>query len=180
MKKKWLFLVLCAGALGFAAHLRAATSDALTVTMTPNATYEVDIDTDGVVLDFPSAALGTNLYVVLPATVTINSTLAPTELSLNAALTGGWSLGSTDAQNVLQAWALFTSTNTASIPAVAARTSTTPTTACWPGTRRSATRRTAVSRTRWPTWTTWRRARNVIYGSASRRRRPRRRTIRRR
>jgi hypothetical protein len=68
--------VLMALAFGFAmtkaAH--AAVSDSLTVTITPNAFYAVDIDTDNVHLDMGTVTLGASTQTVRPSTVTIQST----------------------------------------------------------------------------------------------------------
>jgi archaellin len=112
----WKKLAVLAALVVLAKGAEAAVSDALTITITPNAGYAVDIDTTGVVLDFPSANLNVPAFVVSPATVTIESTYATTELELDASLTGGWTLGSSTTTDVLQAWALFTSTTVSTIP----------------------------------------------------------------
>jgi hypothetical protein len=70
-----------------------------------------------VTLTFSGAALNTADFVVKPATVTINSTLATTELQLDATMSGGWTLGSSTALDTLQMWTVFTATTVASIPA---------------------------------------------------------------
>jgi hypothetical protein len=97
-------------------------SDSLVVTITPRAEYAVDIDTNGVTMDFLSMMLDADGFVVRPATVTIQSTFAYTDLRLDAfssAGTGGtpWTLGSSNALDTAQVWALFTSTTVMSIPA---------------------------------------------------------------
>jgi hypothetical protein len=97
--------------------VQAATTDGLTITITPSAGYDVDVDTTGVTLAFPGATTNTDYNVVLPATVTINSSLATTELQMDATMGGGWSLGTSNALDTLQAWALFTSTTVSTIPA---------------------------------------------------------------
>ncbi len=118
--KKWLRSVMAAlvvtltmGVIG----VQAAVTDGLTITITPTAGYDVDIDTTNVTLSFPGAAVDTDYNVVLPATVTINSSLATTELQMDATMSGGWTLGSSNALDTLQAWALFTSTAITTIPA---------------------------------------------------------------
>ncbi len=116
--KKWLTVMTLAIMVGAVGQLRAAVSDGLTITIQPNAGYAVDIDTTGVTLTFSGQALNMPAYVVLPATVTIESTLATTDLQLDASLSGGWSLtNSTGIADGLQAWVVFTSTTVSSCPA---------------------------------------------------------------
>src|SRR5688572_69595 len=79
-------------ALGFALGLyvnnaSAADNDSLTVTITPNAFYAVDIDTAGIVMNLGSVALSASTQTVMPATVTIQSTYATTDLTLIGAIT---------------------------------------------------------------------------------------------
>lgn len=109
-------LMLTAGAV------RAASSDALTVTVRPNAYYAVEIDTGNVSLDLGTIALGASTQTVRPSTVSIQSTFASTDLVLrgiiNSAVTP-WSFDSNTANqeaNTLAAWATFTSVARSSAP----------------------------------------------------------------
>jgi hypothetical protein len=101
----------------------AADNDSLTVTITPNAFYAVDIDTASVVLDLGSMALSASTQTVQPATVTIQSTYAQTDLTLigNITAPGGtpWTFDASSASvnpNELAAWATFTTVSRSSAP----------------------------------------------------------------
>jgi len=116
-------------ALGFALGLFVKTAhalsdtDSLTVTITPNAFYAVDIDTTGIVMNLGTVALSASTQTVLPATVTIQSTYAQTDLTLigNITAPGGtpWTFDASSATvnpNELAAWATFTSVSRSSAP----------------------------------------------------------------
>ena len=121
LKKVLLALGLVLGT-GIAAQ--AADQDALTVTIRPNAFYSVDIDTANVGLDLGTVALGASTQTVSPATVTINSTYADTDLRLRgdidsaASVIWQFDLDTSD-QNLdrLAAWATFTDVARTSAPA---------------------------------------------------------------
>jgi hypothetical protein len=111
--KKYMAMLGVLALLGLTQEVMAASSDALTVTITPISSYDVDIDTLNVVLSSANATADADWIVVLPATVTINSTIN-TELTLDATTQTSagtnWVLGSSNAQDILQAWTIFTST----------------------------------------------------------------------
>lgn len=125
MKKGWRTLgaLLLLGTL--AATAQAATSDSLTVTITPNAAYAVDIDTGinpgGLALG--NVNLGASTFTVTVTTVECQSTYAATDLTISAqVISGGWNIdGSTAAQETdgLQGWAVFTDTSVVSAATVA-------------------------------------------------------------
>src|SRR4051812_1936116 len=73
----------------FATHAKAATSDLLTVTITPNASYAVDIDTQNVTLNLGTVALGATVQTMRPSTVTVQSTYASTDLRLQGSIAVG-------------------------------------------------------------------------------------------
>ena len=99
------------------------TSDSLTVTITPNAYYAVAVDTTATSLNLGSIALGAVTGTVLPATVTVNSTYAQTDLTLIgfATTTAGvpWTFDldttSTETDKVA-VWAVFTDTSVVATP----------------------------------------------------------------
>jgi hypothetical protein len=112
---------LVALAIGLAASkgVWAATSDALTITITPNANYAVDIDTTNVALDMGTVSLGASTQTVRPSTVTIQSTYATTDLKIQGSISGGWSFDSNTASSeadALAVWATFTSVSRSSAP----------------------------------------------------------------
>jgi hypothetical protein len=108
--------------LGLSSHLRAAVSDSLTITITPNAFYAVVIDTANVSLDLGTVALAASTQTVSPSTVSIQSTYATTDLKLQGAITSGgtaWTFDSDTSdleQDALAAWATFTSVARSSAP----------------------------------------------------------------
>ncbi len=108
--------------IGLAVGAQAATSDSLTVTITPNAYYDVDIDTGSGGLDLGTVNLGQSTWTVRPATVTINSTYAQTDLKLAGQIASGgtaWTFDDntvTQDQDKLAAWAVFTDTSVAASP----------------------------------------------------------------
>jgi hypothetical protein len=107
-------------ALAFTKVSHAAVSDALTVTITPNAFYALDIDTATVNLDMGTVTLGASTQTVSPSTVTIQSTYATTDVKLQGSISGGWSFDSNTAsseQDALAAWGTFTSIARSSVPA---------------------------------------------------------------
>jgi hypothetical protein len=110
MKSKLKTLLALGFALAMIKSAQAAVSDALTVTITPNAFYAVDIDTANVALDMGTVALGASTQTVRPSTVTIQSTYAQTDLKLQGTITG-WSFDTNTATNEtdnLAVWATFT------------------------------------------------------------------------
>jgi hypothetical protein len=122
-KKLWS-LALGLGLALIAGRAYAADKDSLTVTITPNVYYAVVITTGtGSFLDLGSVPLGVSTWTVRPATVTIQSTYAGTDLKLQGNITSAgsaWSFSAdstTIAGNELAAWAVFTDTSVAASPA---------------------------------------------------------------
>lgn len=112
-------MVALALAVVIKAGAQAAVSDSLTITITPNAFYAVDIDTDNVNLDMGTVTLGASTQTVRPSTVTIQSTYAQTDLRLQGTISG-WTFDSNTASNeqdALATWATFTSIARSSAPA---------------------------------------------------------------
>jgi hypothetical protein len=119
--KTWRALGLLLGLTWlFSAPAQAATSDSLTVTITPNAAYALDIDTASVVLNLGTVDLGASTQTVTPATVTIQSSYATTDITiLGQVISGGWTLDAntaSDESDALKAWAVFTDTSVATMP----------------------------------------------------------------
>lgn len=118
-------LLLLGTLLTGAAH--AATTDSLTVTITPNAQYAVDVDTaiSPALLNLGTVDLNTSTATVNVTTVQVNSTYATTDLSIRAeVISGGWSIdGDTTTQetDALQSWAVFTDTSVVSATVAAAQ-----------------------------------------------------------
>ena len=118
-------------ALGLTLALAAGTAqaadipDSLTITITPNGYYAVDITTNGPDLDLGYVNVNTATQTVKPATVTVQSSWATTDLRLQGTALDTWFLD-TDAtageQNALQAWAVFTDTSVAAAPTKAGGT----------------------------------------------------------
>lgn len=106
--------------LGLAGGAQAALSDSLTVTITPNAGYAVDVDTTGIVLDLGTVDLGLSTQTVKPATVTVQSSLATTDVTITGAMvSGGWTFDANTATNeadALKSWAVFTDTSVTVAP----------------------------------------------------------------
>jgi hypothetical protein len=124
--KGWTVLgaLLLLGSL-FVGSAQAATNDSLTVTITPNAQYIVDIDSNpfaGAWLNLGAVNLGASTWTVRPATVAVQSTYATTELSLQGTPLDDWTLDANTATNeadALKAWAVFTDTGVSNVPAQA-------------------------------------------------------------
>lgn len=116
--KSWTILgaLLLLGALS-TGSAQAADTDSLTVTITPNAQYAVDVDTaiSPALLNLGAVNLGQSTFTVNVTTVEVQSTYAATDLSIRAqVISGGWSIdGDTTAAETdgLQAWAVFTDTS---------------------------------------------------------------------
>jgi len=115
--KRWLTGVLIGLGMLLTGSARAAVSDSLTVTITPNAGYSLTISTAGLGLDMGTVALGASTQTVRPSTVTITSSFATTGLKLQGSM-GGAGTPWTYAQNTaaqgadqLAAWAVFTDTS---------------------------------------------------------------------
>lgn len=112
----------------FAGKAQAALSDSLTVTITPNAAYAVDVDTvnSPALLNLGAVDLGLSTFTVNVTTVEVRSTYATTDLSIRAqVLSGGFSIDvDTTAQetDALQAWAVFTDTSIVTTAAAQAGT----------------------------------------------------------
>ena len=108
--------------LGLVSFAQAAINDRLTVTIMPNAYYSVEVDTETVALDLGAVDMSASTQTVSPATVTINSTYATTDLKLQGAIAASanpWSFDDDSASaeaNQIAAWATFTSVERSSAP----------------------------------------------------------------
>jgi hypothetical protein len=108
--------------IGFASLSHAASTDALTVTIRPNAFYSFTLSTANVGLDLGTIDLGASTQTVSPATVTITSTYLNTDLQLSGFITSGgtaWTFDTNTASNdsnQLQAWAMFSDTSLKTAP----------------------------------------------------------------
>lgn len=130
-KRWWLALGVALG-ISWAQEASAyvpvfVSSDSLTITITPNAQYRLDIDTTNTSLDLGFVDLAQDTFTVKPATVTIGSTFATTDVRIVTQISGGWSLDTNTASNesdFLQAWGVFTDTSVASTPAISSFTGT--------------------------------------------------------
>ncbi len=125
MKRMKRLMAALAVSCGIAGTVHAGIpSDALTVTIRPNAYYAVTISTDDALLDLGTVALAVTTQTVSPATVTIQSTYAQTDLVLQgfieSAGAGDWTFDASSASvvaNEIAAWATFTSIARSSAPA---------------------------------------------------------------
>jgi hypothetical protein len=121
--KRWQTGLTAGLMLLAAGWAKADPSDSLTVTITPNASYAVDIDTALVTLNLGVVNLGASVFTVNPATVQVNSSYAATDLTIAAAvISGGWTLDANTATNendALKAWAVFTDTGVSNSATVA-------------------------------------------------------------
>ena len=122
MKRVIKVALLLTFGFGLAAVSHAASSDTLTVTITPNAFYSVDIDTANVALNLGTVGLGASTQTVQPATVTVLSTYLTTDLKLQGAITSNgtpWTFDdvtTSSEADKLAAWATFTSVARSSAP----------------------------------------------------------------
>ena len=119
LKNAVLAMVLALAASGSA---RAASSDTVTITIVPDAYYAIEIDTAAASLDLGVVDLDGTTFTVRPATVTIESTFAATDVRVLTQVSGGWTLDANTASreaDALQAWAVFTDTGVAASPASA-------------------------------------------------------------
>ena len=120
--KTWLAALGVILGLGWTTDASAyvfVSSDSLTVTITPNANYSLDIDTATASLDLGVLALDASTFTVKPATVTIGSSFATTDVRVLTQITGGWTLDANTAtreDDALQAWAVFSDTGLPSSP----------------------------------------------------------------
>lgn len=117
MKKLFAFIFLLSSVPAW-----GASTATLTVAITPNAYYAVDIDTDNVVMDMGQVALGASTQTVRPSTVTVQSTFATTDLRIQGSISSlgaPWTFDDDTAQSepdALAAWATFTSVARSSAP----------------------------------------------------------------
>jgi hypothetical protein len=130
-KRKWtagLALGLLA-LLGAGKALAAGTSDSITITITPSASYVITISTALSGANLGSVPLNSSTFTATASTVAVTSSFAWTGLKIQGAVTspGGtpWSLVSTNTsvQDGLSAWALFTDTSIINAPATTVLTS---------------------------------------------------------
>ena len=120
--KRLIALILAATVFPVAAA-HAAEADSLTITVRPNAYYAVEIDTGGLTsIDLGTVALGASTQTVHPATVTVQSTYASTDLRLKGGVTStgfAWQFDDdtgTQEEDRLAAWATFTDVARSSAP----------------------------------------------------------------
>ena len=119
----WTVLALALGLLGGRAW--AADTASLTVTISPNAYYAVVIATTEAsgALQLGKVDLAASTFTVKPATVTIESTYAKTELGLKGGIASAGTAWTFSANSLsiendkLAAWAVFTDTIRSSAPA---------------------------------------------------------------
>ncbi len=123
MKKLIRASMALAFTLGLAHVAQAAVTDSLTVTITPNAFYSVDIDTTNVALDLGVVDLAASTQTVQPSTVTILSSYATTDLRLQGTIDSAgtdWTFDADTSSNeldALQAWGVFTTIAHTTAPA---------------------------------------------------------------
>lgn len=123
--KSWTVLgaLLLLGTL-LTGSAKAADMDSLTVTITPTASYAVDIDTaiSPALLNLGSVGLGQSTYTVNVTTVEVQSSYASTQLQMAAEIIDGtWTIDNdttTANTDALQAWAVFTDTSIVSATVV--------------------------------------------------------------
>ena len=123
-RKMWLAAATML--LGMAGSASAIDTDSLTVTITPTASYSLTVSTNpgaGDWLNLGTVGLGLSTFTVRPATVTVTSSYAQTDLTIiGTMLSGGWTLGANSAalgNDELAAWAVFTDTSVMAAPAQA-------------------------------------------------------------
>ncbi len=123
MKKIIWALTIALGLGAVPGAMAASNTDTLTVTIRPNAFYSVVIDTGPpTFLNLGNVDLAATTATVHPATVTIESSYATTDLTLGGNITSGgtaWTFDANTGSNELdslQAWAVFTDTGIAANP----------------------------------------------------------------
>ncbi len=123
MKKLIRASMALAFTLGLAHVAQAAVTDSLTVTITPNGYYSVDIDTANVALDLGVVDLAASTATVQPSTVTVLSSFATTDLQLQGFIDSAgtdWTFDADTTSNELdslQAWGVFTTIAHTTAPA---------------------------------------------------------------
>jgi hypothetical protein len=96
--------------------------DNIVITITPSAYYAVDLATDSVQVDLGTVTMSGSTQTVSPATASITSTYASTDLRIQGSINSvgaNWSFdGATGSiePNSIAAWAVFTSTTRQSAP----------------------------------------------------------------
>ncbi len=98
-------------------------SDALTITVTPNIDYGVDIATTPSVMNLGTVDLYASTFTVQPATVTFQGNMAGQELDLSASVGTAWKFdvspstwATSGEQDALAVYALFSATTLAAAP----------------------------------------------------------------
>lgn len=119
MSAKTATLVLALAAalsLGRAARAQVSSSDSLTINIAPNAYYALEIDTSTMLMNLGNVDLGQSTHTVTPATVTVHSTYAQTDLKLTGQIDSSgaaWTFDgdtSSGEADKLAVWAVFTDT----------------------------------------------------------------------
>ena len=115
--KQRKLLVLLAAVAGLGLWARPAEAANFTITVAPSVSMNVQVTTDtvqwnmaGVVNNMTAFSLagGATDYMVRPATVTVTTAFADTELELNGAVGGGWTLSGNGDNTVLNNVAVTT------------------------------------------------------------------------
>ena len=123
MKRVMKLAVALGLVLGLSKGVMAQTSELLTVTIQPNAFYSLLIDTDTGGLNLGQVNLSASTQTVLPATVTINSTFATTDIRLDGVIASAgtpWTFDD-DTTSIegekLATWATFSAVTHTTAPA---------------------------------------------------------------
>ena len=131
MNAKRVLCILALAVMGLgmwgAGGAEAATSDALTISITPTANVQVDLDTTtvawntvGTGLDLSALSMGATDFMIRPATITATGTFNPHEVGVQGTDLAGntWILDPDEvaAENQLQLYALFTPTSRSTAP----------------------------------------------------------------
>lgn len=115
MKKLIAMTVALGFCLGF---IKAVEAAQLTVTIRPSANYSLTL-ASATSIDLGTVAMGASTQTVIPATITITSTYANTDISVEGEIAVNWNLDTTSdtiEQDLIAVWAVFTTTNTDTAP----------------------------------------------------------------
>ena len=119
MKRVLTMLMVLGITLGFIKAVQAAETDNIHITIAPNANYHITIASGDVNVALGTVDLSASTQTVAPATVTINSTYAETDLRITGSVDGGWSFDTSSTSvdaNKIAAWVAFTAISRTSAP----------------------------------------------------------------
>ena len=119
MKRVLTTLMVLGITLGFVRVVQAAQTDNIHITIAPNAFYDITIASGDVGVALGTVELSASSATVAPATITINSTYAETDLSITGSVDGGWSFDTSSnsvVANEIAAWVAFTAISRTSAP----------------------------------------------------------------